>query len=274
MAWRFGLLGSGIGYSLSPDIFEWCFRATNLNGTYRLWDVPPAALKSVLSGGEWDGLNVTVPFKTDVLPFCEELSERARNAGAINTLWHSGDHLRGDNTDGEGFAEALRRWAGETSIWGRALVIGSGGAARACAAQMISAEAVDEITFASRSPDDARRAMLGALQTMAIITPEAAAKMLGEFDLVVQATPVGSVSLPGMPLPPPFTFREQAMVMDLIYAPRETALLQMAKRNGAHVMNGLPMLIAQAAVSFRLWTGAEISLERAMTELWPRLEAA
>jgi shikimate dehydrogenase len=274
MAWRFGLLGQGIGYSLSPRIFEWFFRVTNLNGTYLLRDVPREALKSVLAEREWDGLNVTVPFKADVMAYCEEFSERAQNAAAVNTLSYTDGHLRGENTDGEGFAAALRILAGENPRLSRALIVGSGGAARACAAVLLSYATIDEIVFVSRSPDAARRAMPNLLQTVAIMAPEAAAKTFSDFDLVVQATPVGSVNMPGTPLPPPFAFRKSALVMDMIYAPRETEFLRVAKRNGAHVMNGLPMLIAQAAASFTLWTGAEISVEKAMTELLPLLEAA
>jgi shikimate 5-dehydrogenase len=81
------------------------------------------------------------------------------------------------------------------------------------------------------------------------------------------------VNMPGTPLPPPFTFGEQTIVIDMIYAPRETEFLRVAGRDGARVMNGLPMLIAQAAASFKLWTGKDIPVERALMELLPKLEA-
>jgi shikimate dehydrogenase len=271
---RFGLVGKDISYTLSPTIFEWAFERTGVAGTYNVFDIAEESVVPLVSGGEWDGLNVTIPYKSAVTRLCDELTDSARDAAAVNTLHRRGEELWGDNTDLSGFGYALARRRGKGESVRNALVIGSGGAARAVVLALSRGYHQLAITVASRNAATAR----GKLSEF-VLSPDIAfcsiidaRETLEEYDLVVNATPAGSYSCPGSPLPLPLKFNPASLVMDLIYDPSRTALLQAAERCGARTENGLVMLIAQAAASFRIWTGREFPLDYALQELVPRFE--
>ena len=275
MFFRCGLLGERISGSLSPRIFEWGFRICGLEGEYRLHDLPPHRAQQLVRDSDWQGLNVTTPHKTAALAWCEGLTERAKEAGAVNVLFRRDGAIWGDNTDIAGCKFALRRRWGDRQVL-RALVIGSGGAGRAAAVALKRVFAPAEIVIASRDPQAARARLSGYAsdlrQTCCIGLRDAAAE-LDTFDAVIQATPVGGTQRDGVPLPEPFHFRRKAVVMDLIYAPLTTPFLRAAARDGAETENGLVMLIAQAAACFEIWTGREFPLDRALTELLSKMAA-
>jgi shikimate dehydrogenase len=183
----------------------------------------------------------------------------------------------GDNTDVKGFSFLLDQVIEPDFVPEIALVIGSGGAGRA--ALQVLAERYPEMRMevASRHPEIAQLG-LGSLEagfaSFSTIDLETAAHFLHDFPLVIQATPVGSVKLPGCPVPEPLRFMSGGVVLDLIYAPYNTRFLEYAEQSGARIQNGLPMLLAQAAESFQIWTGKEFPLEQAMHELLPQLSAA
>lgn len=269
---RFGLLRESSTPTLSPLIFEWGFRQTHLQGEYKLLAVPGPNVARCLQDCDWDGLNVTVPHKTLAFQLCQDTTERARKAGAVNTLYKRDGVLWGDNTDIPGFQFALRRFL-QGKIPSNILVLGSGGAARAVLVSIDELFPQADVTITSRTPDvTAEKIPQFDADRHRVVSIEDAALTLPYFDLIVQATPVGSGRIPGVPLPLPLKFSPACFVFDLVYLPRRTFFLQTAESLGAHVENGLIMLIAQAARSFEIWTGVPFPIDHAMEELVPVLQ--
>lgn len=274
MDYRFGLLGRHIGFSLSPRIHRWALEQCGLHGGYELFDVDLDTACALVAERRWHGLNVTVPHKTAIHGFCGHLSPMAARIGAVNTLFQRDGIICGDSTDAAGFSAALRLLGGARNF-ARPLVIGGGGAARAVLAALVEQFECARVTIAVRNPA-AAKSSLDALQLRAdwrMIALADCAQDLSEFDLVVQATPVGGTQQPGTPLSGDVVFRRDTVAMDLIYAPRRTEFLKQAAAAGAITQNGLPMLIAQAATAFELWTGHSFPLQRALRELLPQLQA-
>ncbi|RPH93931.1 shikimate dehydrogenase [candidate division KSB1 bacterium] len=277
MFYRFGLVGENISYSLSPAIFEWGLREAGLSGEYRVHDISLEELPLLIRQKDWDGLSVTVPYKRPVYELCSDLTARASITGAVNTLYRKKNNLYGDNTDVLGFQLALsRRWIYSDDVR-RALIIGSGGAARAVLVALGQSFAPLSLTVACRNPESARDdlgSLLDQFIPVQCCSLDQASHELASFDLVVQATPVGGVRVPGSVLPKPWVFKKNALVFDLIYAPRITEFLKTAEKCGADTENGLVMLIAQAAASFEIWTRMPFPLEHALKNLLPELQAA
>lgn len=274
MYYRLGILGQSISYSLSPAIFAWAFRRTGLDGEYAVFDLPVQAAEELIRSERWDGLSVTVPHKTLARELCSDLTTVARKTGAVNTLSRRQGRVWGDNTDVAGFRHALRRSVPRCEALRRVLVIGSGGAARAIIVALRECTEALEIAVASRLPEQARRRLHATSEftcAVQVISLPEAAGALASFDLIVQATPVGSARNPGLPLPAPLRFAPHAHVFDLVYSPVATEFLRAAKECGAHSENGLVMLIAQAAASFETWTGVVFPLDEALTDLLPNL---
>jgi shikimate dehydrogenase len=273
MELRLGLVGERIAYSLSPRIIEWGLAQTKMPGRYTLRDLAADDARLWIRGGNWDGLNVTMPHKSLAAECCDDLTETAQRSGAVNTLWHRDERITGDNTDAAGFRYALGRIVPPEDPVENILIIGGGGAARAVFVALTDLFPQAKITMALRD----ETTMHGCVRQWAaqllitICTLTEAAESISIFDLVIQATPVGSAHLPGLPLVFPPQLKRDVLMMDLIYAPQETAFLRRARAWGARTANGLPMLIAQAAESFQLWTGEQFPLERAMEELLPEL---
>lgn len=273
MRYRLGLIGRQIDYSLSPRIHRWALAQCGLAGDYSLFDLTADAVSALIAQREWDGLNVTVPYKTAAGGFCDHLTPQAARSGAVNTLFWRDGAIWGDLTDVAGCAIALRQLLGDKKIE-RPLIIGGGGAARAAALALCDDFGCTQLALAVRDPAAAQAHLhsLNLTAELCIATLEHSARRLAEFDLVVQATPVGGSHLPGLPLPGDLAFQRDAAVLDLVYAPRRTAFLERAAASGARLQNGLPMLIAQAAGAFELWTRQPFPLKRAMNEILPQLQ--
>lgn len=274
---RLGVLGERISYSLSPAIFAWAFRETGVDGEYKIYDLPSGEVQSFLHSGAFDGLNVTTPYKEIAFGECVDLAPAALKTGAVNALTSTPRGLTGENTDAAGFQFALRDLAGGAFQPELVLIIGSGGAAKAALYGLSDRYAHSRVEVATRNPDTTRAtldALLSGFASSSLIEVQTAAHFLRDFDLVIQATPVGSTKIPGIPLPEHLNFREGAVVLEMIYAPRKTVFLKRAEECGARTQNGLVMLVAQAAASFRIWTGREFPLDKAMRELLPQLQTA
>jgi shikimate dehydrogenase len=195
-----------------------------------------------------------MPHKADVAAALDGVSATAGRLGAVNTVaWRSGA-LVGENTDGDGFLDALRLDEGFEPEGRRCLVIGAGGAARAVVLALGNAGAA-EIVVVNRSPD--RAAVAAALSPAGRVGVPADA---GEADLVVNATPVGMGDDGGLSIDAAHLGSGQ-LVVDLVYRPAITPLVDAARAAGAVATNGLGMLIHQAAHAFRLWTGEDPPLE-------------
>jgi len=232
-----GLLGRKLGHSWSPQLHR-------LLGdyAYRLYEREPEELEAFLRSEPFDGLNVTIPYKKAVLPFCDSLSPMAQTIGSVNTLVRRPDGtLFGDNTDAAGFRAALE--ASGMDVRGRkALVLGSGGASLAVQAVLKSLDA-REVVVVSRSGSD----NYGNLSRHA------------DAELVVNATPVGM--WPDVEASPVSlrTFPRCMGVADLIYNPMRTTLLLEAEELGISHFGGLTMLAAQAMGSSADFTGCPVS---------------
>ncbi len=269
-----GVLGDPVRHSLSPAMHNAALRELGLNWVYLALPAPAARLEAVVRGLEaigCRGLNVTLPHKQAVAALAGELSPLARRLGAVNTLVPrpAGGWL-GTNTDVEGFLAPLRQgqqdWRGQ-----RALVLGTGGSARAVVAGLVEL-GLGAIQLAGRRAAG-RGALLAdcrswapQLQDLAWgepADPHGLEAALAAADLVVNTTPVGMASAtdPAAAGRSPLTsaeleaLRPGATVYDLIYTPRPTALLRAAAARGCRSHDGLEMLVQQGAAALRLWSG-------------------
>ncbi len=265
---RLGLIGYPLGHSLSPRLHQAALAYFGLEGEYRLYPVEPedrdglATLVGRVRQGELDGLNVTIPHKQNVIPLVDDLTPDARAIGAVNTLYRQGSMLIGHNTDAPGFLADLRYfWQPAPESQRRALVIGSGGGARAVVYALLR-DGWD-VTVAAVLLDQAA-ALVEALrpvagqQALAFVPNEreAVSAVLDGTTLIVNASPVGMTpNVNASPWPEGLVFPPGAAVYDLVYNPRETLFVKQARRAGLQATTGLGMLIEQAARSFECWTG-------------------
>lgn len=249
------MIGDPVHHSLSPTLHNAAFRALDLDWAYVAFEVAEGQAAAAVQGMRAlriEGLNVTMPHKADVVPALDALSPTAERLGAVNTIAWRGTELYGDNTDGAGFLDSLRLDHGlEVNGW-RCVVLGAGGAARAVVLALADAGAA-QVTVVNRTPSKAETAAaLAGDRGRAGEVEEAK-----DADLVVNATPLGMGVWEGeIPIGPEH-LRSGQVVCDLVYHPHKTALLEAAKEAGAVAVNGLGMLIHQAAHAFRLWTGED-----------------
>lgn len=231
-----GLLGERLGHSYSPEIHKML-----ADYEYRLYEKSPDELEDFLTRGEWDGLNVTIPYKRAVMPYCAELSGTARRAGSVNTLVRRPDgSIFGDNTDVWGFRCMLER-SGVHMSGKKALVLGSGGASGAVRAVLEDKGADSIITVSRRGKNNYENAFCHP-----------------DVSLIVNATPVGMFPNNGECRISVADFPACQAVLDLVYNPARTELLMQAEELGIKTENGLLMLVAQAKRSCELFTGREI----------------
>ena len=278
---QLGLIGWPLEHSLSPIIHTAAMQAMGLGGAYRLLPVRPTSqgdqqLRALLDrtrSGELDGLNVTLPFKTTVMEHLDELTPVAEAIGAVNTILAMDGRLVGDNTDKDGFLFDLE--ATLSPDVGGALILGSGGAARAVALGL--AESGWKVWVSSRSLDRAQELAnglrsRGAASSGVQLSSKLMESIASECDLIVNATPLGmSPQAKTSPWPAGVPLPSAVVVYDLVYVPRETVLTIAASEAGLAAVTGLGMLVEQAALSFERWTGLtaprSLMYQTALTEL-------
>jgi len=264
-----GVIGDPVAHSLSPALHNAAFEALRLDWVYVAFPVPRGrgadAVAAVAALG-LAGFNVTMPHKEDVAAACDELTPDAAALRSVNTVVaRPGGRTLGDSTDGPGFLDALAEE--DVAVAGQpVLVLGAGGAARAVVLALGRAGAT--VTVAARRPEAAESAAVlapgaraVALGAVAPSAPSAAGAVdPAAFSLVVNATPLGMSG--GDPLPvDPEALHAGQTVVDLVYHPADTPLLTAARARGAQAVNGLGMLLHQAARSFTLWTGESAPLD-------------
>ena len=259
-----GVIGDPVRHSLSPALHNAAFAHLGLDWTYVAFEVAAGggadAVAAMRSLGI-DGLSVTMPLKAEVAEACDELSPAAAMLGAVNCVRRSGDRLIGENTDGVGFVNSLRSQAGIELAGMHAVVLGAGGAARAVMVALVSEGA--SVTIVNRSVERAMQAAeLGKQAASAAGIGSSMSVMVGapgairDADLVVNATPLGMHGTDPMPAPPEL-LRHGQIVVDLIYTPALTPILEAADEAGAQILNGTGMLLFQAAEQFKMWTGRD-----------------
>jgi shikimate dehydrogenase len=248
---RLVLLGHPVRHSLSPRFQNAALRAAGIPLVFEAIDVPPAALAGMLERlrEEHAAGNVTVPHKASVAAACIRRTAVAERTGAVNTFWHEGNDLVGDNTDVAGFRALTRVVLGDEPRNARVALIGAGGGA---AAVCTAIEAWDGATVVvhARGRDRAERLAARFPALVRLSTLEGAVR---DADVVVNATPVG---LTGDQVPVPLgILRGDAAVMDLAYCAGETPWVRAARAAGHRAADGLEMLIAQGADAFERWFG-------------------
>lgn len=255
-----GVIGWPVRHSLSPAIFNAAFTELGMEWAYLAFEVRPeqgAAAVEAMRALDLSGLSVTMPHKASVAAAVDRLTPAAEALGAVNCVFWEGDRLVGDNTDGDGFVDALREDPGVDPAGLRCVVVGAGGAGRAVVRALAAAGATD-VAVINRSPDPARHAVALAGEVGRL---GEAGDIVGA-DLVVNATPLGmGAEGAGDPLPiDPSLLRRSQVVADLIYHPAATPLVKAAQEVGATTVNGLGMLVHQAAHGMRRWVDVEAPL--------------
>ncbi len=230
---RCGVLGRRLGHSFSPRL-----HALLADYDYALFEREPEELERFLRDEPFDGLNVTIPYKMAVMPFCE-LTDRAKRIGAVNTITRKDGRLIGDNTDYDGFSWLLNRNGG-IRAGEKALVLGSGGASKT--AQAVLHERGAEVVVISRSGAD-NYENLGRHADAVLLVNTTPVGMFPNNG----ASPVDLRRLPGL-----------RTVLDVVYNPLETALLHQARALGLRAENGLSMLVEQARAAAERFTGRPV----------------
>ena len=263
----FGLLGNPVGHSLSPPMHEAAYDELGLEARYVTFEPDPAEIESAVRGADAlgiAGLNVTIPFKRDVLEVVEPDAMAAR-IGAVNTIDFTGDEPTGHNTDATGALRALRDH--DVAIDGaNAVVVGAGGAGRAVSFGLADAGATVDV--ANRTESKAR--------DLAADVPGATGhgladleSLLADADVLVNATSVG-MEEDATPVPAAALHGDLA-VLDAVYRPLETRLLREAADAGATTVDGAWMLLYQGVEAFELWTGRDAPVEAMNEALRSRL---
>jgi shikimate dehydrogenase len=242
---------------LSPAIFEAAFESTGLDWTYVAFDVAVGDVAAALAGVRALGLvgvNVTTPHKEAAFAAVDQTTARAAELGAVNCVTVEGGQLVGDSTDGEGFVGSLAR-AGIDVGGRRVAVLGAGGAARSMVAALAAAGAA-EIGVVNRTPErgEAAARLAGDAGRVARVED------LRGFDVVANATSVGFGDVAASPVPAGSVGQGQVAV-DAVYHPLRTRFLEDAASAGATTLDGLGMLVGQAAVAFERWTGRPAPLD-------------
>lgn len=256
-----GVLGWPVEHSLSPALHNAAFSALNLDWTYVPLPVSPADLRDALNGLRalgFRGANVTVPHKEKVLPLLDELSPEAVRIGAVNTIIARDGRLYGDNSDASGFLDALEDIPFDPAGC-HALILGSGGSARAIAHGLLQRNARITLCGRNSSSVGALAEHLGSTASAAkvgTLCPEDIARANGRLDLIVNTTPAGMhPCVQESPWPHGAAMPRCKLVYDLVYHPSTTRFMQSARAQGIRAENGFGMLVHQAARSFSLWTG-------------------
>lgn len=241
---RFGLIGKNISYSFSKGYFTDKFSDLGLDGySYENFDLRSIAefANLIKSNPDVKGLNVTIPYKQEIIPYLDELDALAREIGAVNTIKFDRKRLIGYNTDAYGFQRSIEPFL--KSHHTKALILGTGGASKAIA--FVLGQMGIDVTYVSRNPD-ATQIGYGDLNR----------SVLENRSLLVNCTPLGThPNVDQKPDIPYDYIAEKHLLFDLIYNPEKTAFLKEGEKRGADIVNGLQMLRFQADRAWEIWRG-------------------
>ena len=269
------VVANPIKHSISPFIHNSAFEATNTNGVYLAWEVDAAELAETVANirrYQMYGINLSMPYKEQVIPYLDQLSEEACLIGAVNTVVNREGTLIGYNTDGKGFFKSLPSFKISKK---RLVLLGAGGAAKAILAQAIL-DGVSQISvFVRSSSMEKTRSYLEKIQNatgfrvdlFALEDVQNLQDSITQADLLVNATSVG-MDGSSQPISTSIVLPEKLIVADVIYQPFETPFLKWARNQGNQSINGLGMLLYQAAEAFELWTGKEMPTD----QIWELLK--
>lgn len=260
------LLGKPARHSLSPLIHNEGFR--QIEADYRYLAFEPENLEVAVRGLQAlgaRGWNLTMPYKKEIIPLLDELDEEAALCQSVNTVVNEGGYLKGYTTDGRGFLEAVRA-EGTEPEGKRFVVLGTGAAAASIVTAIVLCPDTRVIVFGRPGNSmeemfelakrlDSDRLVLGSILDAELVT-----QAIRDADVLVQTTPVGMKTRESVWTDFP-ALRPETLVVDIIYEPRETLLLEEARLRGCRTFNGLEMLLQQAKSAFELWTGKSFDVD-------------
>ena len=240
---RFGLIGKTLSYSFSKKYFDSKFENENINNCiydlFELSDISafPNLLKQI--GDDFGGINVTIPYKKEVIPFLDDLDPIAANIGAVNVIKKINNKLIGYNSDHYGFKTSLTNWL--DSAVKSALILGTGGASDAIASVLKTLDI--SFQYVSRSKGNNNITYQGLNKAI-----------IDSHQLIINTTPLGT--FPDIDQKPDIPFQylsNNHYLFDLVYNPVESAFLKAGKAQGSHIKNGFEMLEQQAEEAWRIW---------------------
>ncbi len=266
---KFGLIGYPLGHSFSSQIHNLIYEVNGIEASYTLQEISPAnfnrnTFNSITK--DFKGFNVTIPYKSEIIQYLDEVSEEAQQIGALNTLKKVDDKWIGYNTDVAGFLYPLKDYYQDIDI---CLVIGTGGAAKASLYAILKFVKPKQLIIlgrASEKSDNLKKDSIEINNSIEIKSDSISNlnKYLNRVDLIVNATSVGMYpNINKTILPEKFVLKKNTIVYDLIYNPLETKLLKQAIEYypDCIAINGLQMLIVQAVKAVEIWTDKTISIK-------------
>ncbi len=241
----FGLIGRTLGHSFSKGFFTEKFEIENINACYLNFELAEISeIEEVMNTNSLSGLNVTVPYKQAIIPYLDGLTDAALAIGAVNVVAFENGKKIGHNTDAFGFHQSIKPFL--TNLHERALILGTGGAAKAVA-HVFQSLGIDVI-WVSRTPEGEFQFPYEAINEY----------MLQSCKVIVNCTPIGTFPNTEECVSFPFEFlTKEHLCIDLIYNPAETKFLRLSREQGATTLNGYSMLKEQALKSWEIWNTSQ-----------------
>jgi shikimate dehydrogenase len=261
-----GIIGHPLKHTLSPLLHNYALDYLNLDMCYVPFDIEPECLETALAGLKAlgvKGVNVTIPYKEAIVPLLDRVSDDAETLGAVNTVHFDAQSTCGHNTDAMGFLASWDQDIGIPIEGTSALILGAGGSARAIYYALASRK-VQSITLCSRSREKSsalhrhfNSLFPGIERASAAFSDEIIFKQgIEKSQIIINCTPLGMMPhLNDSPMPFMEALRKDAIVYDLIYNPSESRFLRECRSRGIRCSGGFGMLLHQAALSFKIWTG-------------------
>lgn len=238
---KFGLLGKSLSHSFSQSFFTVLFEKENFKAEYLNFEIASIdQVTELFLANNLSGLNVTIPYKQEIIPFLDELSDESLKIGAVNVIQFKNGKKIGHNTDTFGFHQSIKPFL--TNLHERALIIGTGGASKAV--EYVFKSLGIDVIFISRNPEKENQFGFNEINE----------HMLRACKVIVNCTPVGTFPNIDITFQFPFEYlTKEHLVVDLIYNPIETLFLKKSKEFGATILNGETMLHQQALKAWEIW---------------------
>lgn len=276
----YGFIAKPARHSLSPLIHNTSFQALGINSVYLAFDVEQSQFENAVQSMRAlpiCGINVSMPYKQQIIKYLDELTPVAKQLRAVNTVINRAGRLIGDSTDGEGFINALADE--QVSVKGkRVAVLGAGGAGRAIILATAN-EGAEVVAFKRQNGtfNELKQRLASWSDHIRVLPYEDEGQMAAELqqaDVIVNTTNLGMADDTRSPVSPQVmaVLHTRQIIADAIYAPLETPFLTQAKQRGCHTMNGLGMLVQQAAGSFNRWTGQKMPIDKVKNVIKQQLE--
>ena len=254
---KLAVIGHPINHSKSPIIHNKWLADNRIEGTYEAIDIAVEGFATQIQGlvdAGFDGFNITIPHKQNIMALCDTVDETAQKIGAVNTVVINQGRLSGYNTDAYGFIQNIRSKHENFEFKGKcALVLGAGGAARAVLQGLVE-QNIKKIYLSNRTIEKANMLKEMHPDIIEVVAWEEYEAHLGQVDILANTTSLGMVGK--YPLEIDLThLKKYALVTDIVYTPLKTPLLEQAEKQGHDIVTGLGMLLYQAQQSFEIWTG-------------------